>query len=1723
MRFLKISLFLLVLISFAGLVSADDMNTNDNEISDISDSQYNILAEEHNFTWLKSQIDATPNGGVIDLNGATVKYDNEPSYTGGMIILNNKVITIQNGIVDGDNSAKIFNVAKGASLTLNNITMINGYTTSTYSSSGITNNGGTVIINSGTYANNNGGSGAVIYNNGGTVIINSGTYANNNGGSGAIIYNMGTVIINNGTFKDNTASLGGTVIFNAGSTSNSVTINNGNFTNNKATKQGSIVYSQLAQLTVNGGYYSYNTAGDDGGLFYSSGPGTILNITGGTFSNNKASKQGGALMTASGAILNVTGGTFINNTATGIGGAIYSVSPGIATISNAVFINNTSPQGGAIATATQTLISNCTFIGNVAKGTGINLNGGALHINQVKAFVTIIDSQFINNSANKGGAINIATGAVVNISNSLLEFNKATNGGAIYNIGSTLTILNGSFLNNTQIGSSKTGAVIHNAANSFLIINGGLFENNSATSTGSSGVIYNTANATINGGTFKENIASTGGAINNYGNTAYLEINGGKFINNSALNANYGGGVIYNDFNGKLLITNGEFIDNKASNGAVIYNTNSIATISGGTYTINVATGCQKGVILYNNKGNVIYKNTIVNDYITSGTGLIYNNLNLTLENNVFNSVITVPIINNDNNGVLYLNKNTMGSNNIEKILNNGKITSNVTLTIMDNSTVYGAPGASVNLNATLEDDNGNRIVGQTVTLTNPSLSNMPIANYNNGLYETTVTVNPGNYLISGYYAGGNNLTIKTGLLLVNKEIIALNYNESNMVYNENQTIDIFVNNDASGTITINYNGKNQTATISNGKVSFSDLGLNAGPHEITISYSGDDKYDSLTKNITVNVLKANVTLNYTESNMYYGGNKTLDIFVNEDATRYITIHYADQTPMKLIDNGHISFSDLNLTVGKNIVVIEYSGDANYNRNMTIISVEVLKANTSFTYVDDMVYNGDQSLDITFNDNVTGNVTIYYDGKNKTVAISNGKVDFNDLGLSAGNHDITVSYSGDDNYNNLTKTIFVNVLKANTSFSYVDNDMVYNGDQSLDITFNDNVTGNVTIFYDGKNKTVAISDGKVDFNDLGLSAGNYDITVSYSGDNNYNTLNKVISLSVAKANITFNYSTEDMISNKNQTIDISVENDASGTIIINYNGKNQTATISNGKVSFTDLGLSAGSNNITLVYSGDNNYNPKTETINVDVINGQLNTNITINNPSGKPGEEIIINGTLTDENGQNINGSVIITLPNGQNVTANVVDGKYNYIWTIPTNIIPGDKKIIATYDGSDDYISSSVSSIITVEKLDTDLNISTELNGKNLTITVNVDKNATGNITINIGNISKEVPIINGTATTTVDDLDYGNYTLNVTYSGDDYYNSKNNSSTVIIPSIIFKASDITLYYKNGTGFIAYLIDSLGNPIIGKTIYMAVNGVTYERITNESGITRLNINLDPRNYTIVSVYNETEPLTINNIINVLPTIQGKDVIKYYKNGTHFYGKYLDGQGKGIANLTVPFNINGVYYERLTNSDGVAELKINLDPGKYILTTTHPKDGLNMSYTVEVLTTIFGEDIVKYYRNGTQYKIELLDDLGGPLKNAPVVSNINGVFYTRYTNDNGIATLNINLDPGEYILTAEHPNGLRTSNIITVYSILYINNLVMSQNDRKSWDIKIVDGNGNPASGKTVTININGVFYQRVSDANGIARLNVNLDPGNYIATAYYGDYELSSRIIIY
>ena len=240
-----------------------------------------------------------------------------------------------------------------------------------------------------------------------------------------------------------------------------------------------------------------------------------------------------------------------------------------------------------------------------------------------------------------------------------------------------------------------------------------------------------------------------------------------------------------------------------------------------------------------------------------------------------------------------------------------------------------------------------------------------------------------------------------------------------------------------------------------------------------------------------------------------------------------------------------------------------------------------------------------------------------------------------------------------------------------------------------------------------------------------------------------------------------------------------------------------------------------------------------------------------------------------------------------------------------------------------------------------------------------------------------------------------------------------------------------DLVKIYKNDSGFEAQIA------AVNETVTFEINGMNYTRISDEKGIAKIAINLNPGNYTIKTTFNGT---TVENSITVLPTLIADNLVKYFRNESQFYVSLIDGNGKTVPEVIITMNINGVFYNRTTDGNGRAKLNINLNPGEYILTAIDPLTGLQMSYSITVLPILAADDLNMTYLDGSQFAARLVDGTGRILSGINITFNINGVFYNRTTDENGIAKLNIRLMAGEYIITSQYESAV-TSNKITIRS----------------------------------------------------------------------------------
>lgn len=576
-----------------------------------------------------------------------------------------------------------------------------------------------------------------------------------------------------------------------------------------------------------------------------------------------------------------------------------------------------------------------------------------------------------------------------------------------------------------------------------------------------------------------------------------------------------------------------------------------------------------------------------------------------------------------------------------------------------------------------------------------------------------------------------------------------------------------------------------------------------------------------------------------------------------------------------------------------------------------------------------------------------------------------------------------------------------------------------------------------------------------------------------------------------------------------------------GEVIFSINGTNYTAGVVDGVAKINVYFDEVGDYVISANYKNNGLYNGSFVQKTVSVTKTDVNLTAYIGDIVY--GEKPIVSINVTSVAGVNVTGDVVLTI-SGKKYIVNVVNALA--VFEIPEVLDAGKYHAEVSYLGSEKYNAADGTADFTVAKKEITMNVTIDKDYRDIKVNVNLSEKLDGNLTVFVNNTPYTLSYTNGTGSLIFKNLTYGNYTISAVFTKDNYQ-TVNVSENVEINSIktVLEAENVVMYYKDGTRFAVVLRDIYGNPLANMNVTISINGRDYVKQSDENGTASLGLNLESKNYTVITAFGGNSKYfgtRSNNTVSILSTLISKDIVKYYRNGTQFYATVLDFKGNPLANTTVMFNINGVFYNKTTDENGTAKLNIWLRPGKYIITIFNLVTGEQAGNNVTVLSKIVENyDLVKYYKNASKFSVKILDSQGYPVEGTIVTFNINGVFYYKETDSNGIASLAINLRPGKYVITTMYGQ-YDVGNNVTVLPTLQTSDLKMKYLDGSAFNARVVDGQGNPLANQIVTFNVNGVFYNKVTNDEGIASLNIRLMKGEYIITSIYNGFETGNTIKI-
>lgn len=160
------------------------------------------------------------------------------------------------------------------------------------------------------------------------------------------------------------------------------------------------------------------------------------------------------------------------------------------------------------------------------------------------------------------------------------------------------------------------------------------------------------------------------------------------------------------------------------------------------------------------------------------------------------------------------------------------------------------------------------------------------------------------------------------------------------------------------------------------------------------------------------------------------------------------------------------------------------------------------------------------------------------------------------------------------------------------------------------------------------------------------------------------------------------------------------------------------------------------------------------------------------------------------------------------------------------------------------------------------------------------------------------------------------------------------------------------------------------------------------------------------------------------------------------------------------------------------------------------------------------VKTKIIAEDFYTTPSFPKTLRVYVEDEYGAPLASEVLKFKINGVTYTKYTDNYGSAELNINLPLGEYrcdlffqgYMAYENCSKTITVHVVEKYPVqITADNLTKNYNEAGQVKAQVNVYDGSALQNYPIMFQINGKYYTRTTDDNGQCSLNIRLPRGEY------------------
>ena len=931
-----------------------------------------------------------------------------------------------------------------------------------------------------------------------------------------------------------------------------------------------------------------------------------------------------------------------------------------------------------------------------------------------------------------------------------------------------------------------------------------------------------------------------------------------------------------------------------------------------------------------------------------------------------------------------------------------------------------------------------------------------------------------------------------------------------NLLVGDNVSINLTLNEDATGRVRITVNDYTCINSLVDGKTSFNIPNVRNGTNTFKIKYEGNENYNPIYLTDTFKVLlKSNISLNLKEK-IVFDENIALTYTITPNCTGIISV-IVDNVFKANISVGE-QFELEAIPTGEHNITVIYNGDDFYFTSKDSTKLTVSKADPSIT-VNFSNIPGTVTFEVILNEKATGNVNVTLDNNSYYKTITEGKYNIIIPNLNAGTYSARVYYEGDNNYNDKIYNEIVIINKIPTDIMGTVNDITYSENALINVK--GSVEGIAVVKIDNTyfNNVNIMANTVTPINFENIPTGKHDVTITLKPTNtNYAESTYTTEFTVSKKQTSIIGTVNDITYSENALINVkgSVEGIAvvkiDNTYFNNVNIMANTVTpinfenIPTGKHDVTITLKPANTNYAESTYTTEFTVSKKETSVNLEVIDSEYGKNVIVNVTASEDGKVIVNVGDITRE--KNILANVQTTINFGV-LAANSYDAKVTFN--------AGDNYKIATKQKSF-TVTPAISEIVSLQ-------VQNNTYGENTII--NVKTNVVGVLSIKINNNIKIFDITaNKLTTLDLGKYDSENYIIDLTLdAGSNYTKATANAKITVNPkqtTVKVNVND-NVYDKN---IIVNITASENGKV---TVYMGTNVKSIDVEANKVSSVNFGI-LDVKSYevnatfdggknyqtssdkTLLVITPKSTSITLNTknydttekvIVNVTASENGKATIKVGDLVKTIYitANIITSIDFGILDVG-SYNIVGNFTagNNYMDSNATGNFKVlskikDEDVNIEIPETISNKDN---EIVIKLPADATGIVTLIIRNNSYQYTVkEGVVDIKVPLLND---GNYN--YEIKYSGDSKYSSFTKTGNLNIHKLT---PTIITTSAVTTVY------------NGNKFLVVTLTDSQGIPVSGVTLSFNLNG-FKTTSTATNGQAKLTTNgLAPKVYLATIIF------------